>query len=691
MLPEAHPIFQARSLGESRPERLCLHTKDLSRTILLEGNSLKWCLMDAPNYEYMELNAISNYTSAILNDSGTLLCLNNVDEIQVLALSWDQTRPESYRIKVPAGVKQVLWHPRGRLDSCLTVLNKRDEILLYELLSEDFSAPTTVLNASTNELGMGSSVKDIESVCFSADGLTLYLMSVSEGADVFSIYPCMPSELSITRKALKYNFNKALLQYQELSEGDSPELKLKATRQLHFMSSLYNQPHDADDSQTNLLQTFHIRKAYRNARAQGPFTISPFPEKLYLATAKQIKAIALEDETTELLLITFDDDTILECFPDLTPVMSWEDSGSSEKNSLISVGSLKLPGSISLIYGSCFVLISAEKAAVVNLSRLTRSIERSLDDCDATELSEEDLTEEITEKKGTFQSAGLWPESGMQKIVLLSEKEITSIDISSMQTPASSTTEKIEKSETNRQRPYSQPLSEVQTLNQKVQSLLKSPLSTVIPAALRQKTLNNTDNEDQLSLLTDISKEVLSRVTLAQTLGLSLHLRLLGQQDELAQHLRDVSELRTKKERVSAHLASQKPRWEAIQEKNKSIALRFENLHRNMTQISKSSQLQSQPIAKAEMEWFKELRNQVVRFNRLVHEQQDLAEALSSLKLSLEYVRVDSAEAASHSKKSAESAGGVPWDELQAMLAKDSRIIKECQAELQCTTQELDS
>ncbi|CUS21095.1 LAQU0S02e05754g1_1 [Lachancea quebecensis] len=691
MLPEAHPIFQSRSLGGNRPKRLCLYTKDLLRTILLEGSSLKWCFMGAPNYEYMELSAIPNYTNAVLNDSGTLLCLSNANEVQVLALSWDETKPDSYRISVPGGVKQVLWHPRGCLDSCLAVLNMRDEILLYELLSEDSSTPTTVFNASTNELGMGSSVKDIESMCFSADGLTLYLLSISEGADVFSIYPCMPSELSITRKALKYNFNKALLQYQELSENDSPDLKRKATRQLHFMSKLYNQPYSADSSESNEFQTFHIQKAYRSARAQGPFTISPFPEKLYLATAKQIRTIALEDETTELLLITFDDGTILECFPDLTPIMSWEDTGSSERNSLVSVGSLKLPGTISLVYGSCFVLLSVEKAVVVDLGRLTRSIERSLDDCDVTELSEDDLTEEVTEKKGAFQCVGLWLESGTPRVLLLSDKELASIEIKSMQTPAVSTAEKTEKNETKCQRPYSQPLSEMQALKEKAQLLAKSPLSTTIPSALRQKTFNNKDNEDQLSLLTDISKEVLSRVTLAQTLGLSLHLRLLGQQDELTQHLRDVSELRTKKERVSAHLASQKLRWEAIQDKNKSIASRFENLHKTMTQISKSSQLQSQPIAKAEMEWFKELRNQVLRFNRLVHEQQDLSESLSSLKLNLEYVRIDPTEVVGHGKNSAESVGGVPWDDLQAMLAKDSRIIKECQTELQLTTQELDS
>ncbi|SCV05190.1 LANO_0H02036g1_1 [Lachancea nothofagi CBS 11611] len=681
MDPESHPIFKSQPFEAGCSKRFVCNSSTSFKTVVVEGSTVKWCMLHEPDYQYVDFKPIQDYVEVVLNSSGTLLCLHNSQELQILTLDKNSNQPNEYKIPASAGVKQVLWHPNARLDSCLVVLTASDEICMFELLSDDYTKPTTVLNSSAAKYGMGSIIRDITSMSFSSDGMSLYLLNTSEGADVYSLYPFLPSDATLSEETIKYSFHKALLQYQELTDGDSSELKRRATKQLQFSSKLNSQLQDhikgrSDSSALDLT----ISKALRNSAIQGPYTINPFPESLYLATAVQLETLKF-GEHTELVLITFDDGTILQCFPDLEPMMSWENSESCHNNSLVSVGSLKSPGIISLVCDSNFVVLSPQKAVLVSLKRLTQAMEQSLSDYDARNLNE-DLSEQILQQEGAFDAAGVW--SAGSHIVLLSKNSTSHFDV-----PFSAKLMKKKQDEPHKEivahrRPYDQPMAELIALNDKAQTLMKTPLSTAIEPRLRQSKLDNACNEEQLSLLTNISKEILNRVVIGQTLALSIHSRLMGQQDELAVQLRKVCEVRNKKEEASKKYTAQQDRWTSVQAKNQAIKSRFESLRDKLMEFSTSDKVRSQEISHTEMEWFKEIKNQIARFNRLVHSQRDLSENLSILKTELEYVQVEGRESGDSTRST-----DVSWEELRELLAKDAKIIGECQVELQGTASEL--
>ncbi|SCU97099.1 LAME_0F18514g1_1 [Lachancea meyersii CBS 8951] len=684
MLPEHHPIFKCQPFETGRLKRFVCHSESNDhKTVVVEGNSIKWCLPEESEYKFVDFTAITNCTNAVLNSLGTLLCLYSDRELQILSLDGAHSRetPIEYRIPVSRGVKQVLWHPNARLDSCFVVLTPSDEICMYELLSENVTEPTGVWNSSTFKPGTDTTVRDIVSIAFSNDGMTLYALNTSEGADIYSIYPFLPSEVELSDDAIQYCFHKALLQYNGLADGDSPQTKHQVTRQLQFASQLHTQlqKHRSEPGKTDPL-VLPVSSSFRKAVMQGPYTINPFPERLYLATAVQLNTLNLNDNTSEILLISFDDGTILHCFPDSEPTMAWESVEVCQNNSLVTIKAMNLPGLIAVTSKSAFVVLSPQKASLVDVSRLTKTIDQALRDCDISELAEADLSEQIIEQQGSFETATLWS-TGLQ-FVLLSKTSTSHLDIpTSKKTLIPREQKHIEKS--TQRRPYDQPMTELLALNKKVQSLMKTPLSTTIEPRLRQVKLDNASNEEQLSVLTDISKELLTRVMVAQTSVLSLHTRVMGQQGELTKQLEMVCEIKTKKKEICEKLIPQQERWRCVEKKNESIKNRFTALQHKLKQISASDEIKSRPIARSEMEWFMEVKNQISKFNRLVYSQRDLNETLSVLKTELEYVKVDG------NSTTPGAVDDVSWEELRELLAKDAKIIGECQAELQTAANEL--
>ncbi|SCU87014.1 LADA_0E01486g1_1 [Lachancea dasiensis] len=687
MLPERHPIFKVNSIQTSSSKRFVCHSEPHLETVVVEGGTIKRCLPHEAEYRFTEFSPLNNYSQVVLNSSGTLLCLHNDAELQILALKQDSDdcKPDEYRIPVPNGIKQVLWHPRARLDSCVVVLTQNDEICTFELLAEDYSQPTAVLNKQSSNRRNDLAISDVAALCFSSDGLTLYLLNTSEGGDLYAFYPFLPSDAALPKKTIQGCFHKALLQYQNLTADDAPEIKRRATRQLQFASQLHTTLKNSEHGSANPNDriTIQVSKAFRNAAIQGPYTINPFPENLYLATAQQLKVLALDDDASDLVLIAFDNGTILQCFPDLEPMMSWEDPECCYNNSLATIGSLNVPGTISLVFGSLFVILTPQKAILVDLSRIVNAINQSLKDCDVAELSEANLREEIVEQKGNFTSSSVWA-SGTH-VMLLSDSSSSSVKTPLLQIkPEKSPGPSKERAEYERSS-YDQPLPELIALNDKVQKLMKTPLPIQIDSKLRQTKLDAAANEDQLAVLTDISRELLTRVMVAQTLGLSLHSRLIGQQGELTSHIEKVCEINTKRQEISEALGFEEKRWKAVQAKNETIKTRFESLQKKLMQVSNSDEVRLQPVRRSELFWFKELKGQVSRFNQLVHTQRDLGETLSALKTELEYVKVDQFSGGDSSESNSE----VNWEELRALLEKDAKIIGECQTELHKAAGEL--
>lgn len=679
---QSHPIFKTVSTGTNHAKRFFLSTEDSSKVLVIQGNSLKWTSLGQEDYEYAEFDAIEDYDHATLNNTGSLLCIYNDHCLQVVALTWNSIRPVVYNITPDVSIRQIVWHPRGVLDSTLVVLGENGELLVFELLSEDFTKPTLVLNSPSKQLGYSSNLMDITSICFSADGLTLYTLNTSDGGDLFSIYPFLPSKFSISPDSLNLIFHKALLQYETLGLNDDSSVKRNVIKQLQFVSRLHKQFTDEQVLPANGQLTFELSANYYEAGFQGPYTINPFPEKLYSVTAKQIQVLKFSGSASELLLISFDDGTILKCFPDLEPCMSWEKQEYSYNNSLILVDSMMAKGNLVSISYDKIVALGPEKATLVECDRIMNTLKRSLEEFDLSDLVSADITDVVTDFKGCFDSVGTWKFEGHLNLIMLSATEIKNTVLSRTPEKVLTNSKPTAESKVKYEVHFSQPSNELDALHKKVQSACKSPLKTVIPPQQRLSQLKNESNEEQLSTLTKISREIMNRIMVSQTFGLTLHNRLKEQQAELTRQLSASSKILRNEEKISVLYDTQKSKWEKALNREQNIDNRLELLQQKLSQVAQSKQLQALPLSKAEIEWFLELRSQVSLFNKSVLEQQNVRESLDLLKADLDTL---AQSCVLDNEKEAFS-----WKELQKVLEEDSEIIKKCNKELKTTADELE-
>lgn len=687
MSAEDHPIFQNISVGkESCPKKL-LTTHDGCRVVVIQGDTIRLCSSGDSQYQIIECG-INTVTGAALNNSGTLLCAYNETELQVIVLPSPFVsshggilKPHTYNITVKSPIKQVQWHPRGKLDSVPVVLHKDDTIAMYELYNEDFQQPTAVLNTMQNQLGVTSHVTDVESMCFSKDGLTLYLLNSSEGGDVYALYPFLPSVLVIPEQHLETCFYKSCINYENLSSDDSPIVKRNVIKQLQFVSRLHKQyKSETVDKARNGDLVFNIQESYRDAKIQGPFTINPFAEKLYSATAIQITTMPI-DEFNELILVYFDNGTVLQCFQDLDLRMCWGEIDSSSNNSLVVLEFLDVPsGQIICLTPHKFAVLGP-KSFVVDSSEWTKALSECIISSNLEVLSQINIKSTITPVNGAFTQAGLWESNGEKQLIFMSDKSVKSITLPGSTKTKDAVSKTVQPVTGVKYKPvFSQPIGEILLLNKKFQSECSRATQTVIPPHLMDLPLQNDSNEDQLALLTDISKEIFSKIIQGQTLGLLIHNRLFEQRYELTRQLEHSSEILHKAKCLQERYPDQNSKWEHVFKKQENIDSRFEKLQSRLNEISSSGKLKDLTISQREMEWFKEIKSQVSLFNKFVMQQQDVKEQLEFVQSEL--------KTAGERRVSKEDV--FDWAELQELLSVDSKIIKECNEGLVEAAKELD-
>lgn len=193
--------------------------------------------------------------------------------------------------------------------------------------------------------------------------------------------------------------------------------------------------------------------------------------------------------------------------------------------------------------------------------------------------------------------------------------------------------------------------------------------------------MKNEANENQLEIFTDISKEFLRKIIKAQSLGVSIYNRIHEQQFELTRQLQSTSKIIAKDEILQKKLEAQTEKWNSQSSRQAELMTRFGKLTENLSKVAESDKFKEQNISHGEMEWFKEIRNQILQFNGFVHSQKSIQQDLSYLKREL--IRIES-ETINADKKSQNE-----WDELRKMLEVDSKIIKECNEELVHVSQQL--
>ncbi|CAI4034359.1 hypothetical protein SMKI_10G1470 [Saccharomyces mikatae IFO 1815] len=698
------PIFQA-SLSASQSPRYIFTSQNGTRIVFIQDNIIRWYnVLTDPCYHSLSLSrhlVLDDTFHVISSTSGDLLCFFNDQEIFVMEVPWGYSNVENISIQdafqvfhysvdetelgPKSLIKKVLFHPKSYHDSCIVVLKENDTIIMFDILNQQ--EKPIILNKPNNSFGLDARLNDITDLVFSKDGLTLYCLNTTEGGDIFAFYPFLPSALLLNENDLSWILNKSLVMYESLDPTTDVTVKRNIIKQLQFVSKL----HENWDSKLNKVD---IDSEYRLVKVQGPFTINPFPNELYDYTAKNIATISIDNQQNEIFCISFDDGSLILLLKDLEMSMSWDVGNYVYNDSLVLIERVKMQKEIeSLItlpeqMGKLYVF-SKNFVYQVNSTSWTSTISKCINESDLNPLGDlkfESKIENIATVEGMPNLAHIYW-NNTSNLALASNKELTfqtvSVDqkMQSTETETDIGTEESGLAKCRYELRFTQPLSEILTLNENFQRACISPCEQIIPSTDRQIPLKNEASENQLEIFTDVSKEFLQKIAKAQSLGVSIYNRIHEQQLELTRQLQSTCKIISKDVDLRKKFEAQNKKWDAQIIRQSKLMERFSKLTENLSEISKSNKFKEKNISNAEMEWFKEIRNQILQFNCYVHSQKSLQQDLSYLKRELTRIETETIQV---DKKSQSE-----WNELRKMLEIDSKIIKECNEELQHASQQL--
>lgn len=690
MSDELHPIFGSNWITQEDSDRFFLTTCDGARAVVVKDSSVRWCNVSEPAYHSMPLaHAFNDVKHAILSKCGEFLCIYNDVELRIIEIPWANSDVSSMTgafqdfcyTSSGAGTKQVLFHPLAYQQESIVILKDDDSITIANWKDFEDSEPD-VLNLTSGAYSLDSSITDIEGIAFGQDGLTLYALSVSEGADIHAFYPCLAPRMDFSKAGLDRLMYKSLIQYDSLNVESNSDVKRNTIKQLKFVSGLYREYKNDEDIEIPLGQ--------RQVRGQGPFTIAPFPEQSYSSTGTAIASMPI-DEQNDLLLMSLDDGNVAVLLQDLEPTMNWDGASYNYNNSFALVELIELKSQIieKLVIRSdeCgkFYALTSDGVYSIDTSKWSRIMANCLTESDLRPLAETKLKSEIsfTEIKGTSKSVALWNAPSQTSVVMVSNRDVKSKQVS--KTIAKDRKDDVEsgaqnETEVYRAR-YSQPTAEILQLNRKFQAESTKPLSKVIPVKERQTPLKNDSSEVQLDILTEVSKDFISKIALGQALGASLHNRVCEQEFDLTRQLITSSEMMEKQRGILAHFDSQASRSESLHTRRTGLMSRFDKLKDNLSKIQDSQRFKELDISKVEIEWFKEIRNQVLTFNRNVHNQKRLQDQLIYLKQEINRVSVATEDQDSQARDE--------WRELRQMLEQDTKILQDCNNQLNCASRQV--
>ncbi|QHS74189.1 linker nucleoporin NUP82 [Saccharomyces paradoxus] len=700
----ASPIFKA-SLSASQSPRYIFSSQNGTRIVFIQDNIIRWCNMLTDSL-YHSLNfsrhlVLDDTFHVISSISGDLLCFFSHQEIFVMEVPWgysnieDVSMQEVFQIfyysidEIEVGpkslIKKVLFHPKGYRDSCIVVLKEDDTITMFNIL--DQQEKPIILNKPSNSFGLDARVNDIADLEFSKDGLTLYCLNTTEGGDIFAFYPFLPSVLLLNEKDLSWILKKSLVMYESLDSTTDVTVKRNIIKQLQFVSKI----HENWDSK---LGKVDIQKEYRFVKMQGPFTINPFPTELYDFTATNIATIPIDHGENELVCVSFDDGSLVLLFKDLEMTMSWDVDNYVYNDSLVLIERIKIQREIKFLkalpeqLGKLYIF-SENFLQQVNSTNWTSTLSKCINESDLNPLAGlkfESKLEDIATIEGIPNLAYInWDDQS--NLALMSNKKLTFQIITNDQKVQSALVETdtcIEKSDMVRdiyKVSFTQPINEILILNENFQKICISPCEQIISSADRQIPLKNEASENQLEIFTDVSKEFLQKIVKAQTLGVSIYNRIHEQQFELTRQLQSTCKIISKDVDLRKKFEVQNKKWDAQASRQSELMKRFSKLTKKLSQIAESNKFKEKKMSHGEMEWFKEIRNQILQFNCFVHSQKSLQQDLSYLKSELTRIEAETIKA---DKKSQDE-----WDELRKMLETDSKIIKECNEELLHVSQQL--
>ncbi|CCH61674.1 hypothetical protein TBLA_0F01310 [Henningerozyma blattae CBS 6284] len=706
--PTSHPIFKRNYLSSSFQEtspRFFFTTNRDNRVVVVQDGSIRWCYTFSQNYHsYTIASRNFDIKDSLISNSGSFVCYYSDTDISIMEIPWSHSNSvnassshciQKYRYsfkKYSLTVKQVLFHPLATLESCLVVLLSDDTIVFidfsksFDLLSSDY-----ILNKKSKSIGLSSQISDIQSLTFSQDGLTLYALSSSAATDVYAFYPCLPPSAQFSLEQLENLVNKSVVQYEELREDDPTALKINIIKQLKFTSDLYKKGKRALEEDTDSKTwKYDVPLEYRLIRPQGPFTISPFPDSLYYSSPTHIVSVPI-DTTNELLVLSFSDGSVVSLFQDLELTMSWDQDNFNENNSLVLLELIKTKEqnirkltTYAHQYGTFYILGSVKNFEVLTShwsSTLAICI-KSSDIRDLSNLLIKSVIKPFDNAAYELTSGGWWCSPTISSLLFINKSTVIELNEKPKLLLSDDTThlltselaqkyippleDKIFKIEL----PMGILISDLNNMNTVFKEESNKQLTIPIPSQERNVTLFNKTNENQLETLTKISKVIGIKISMGQSLGFGIYNKILDQQNIVELQLRQTQRLLEKEKILNTKYNEQADKLRAFTERQEKLMSRLLIMNEKLKKADLDTNLLNISISKKELEFFKEIRKQVLLFNEFVHKQKDQHDTLLFIKKELIRIKGENAIVDENDFKQ--------WDRLRDMLHDDATTIETC-------------
>ena len=687
---ESKSIFNLPALNEiNKGNRYVFTTHNGTRLVQLETSTkfLRWSFVNSDNYNSMPINIpedCSDIIDVIISKNAKFVAFYTSNDICLIEIPWlyksisdtkSVFQKKIANINKMSKIKKVLFHPKAFNDTCMVILFQDDSIWLYDLSTNN----KIVLNDDTGKFGLGGKVTSITDMEFSNDGLNLYVLSASGGGDIYSLYPCLPSRLLISDNEIQTLISKSVILYNSIDKDTKPEVKKNIIKQVQFAAQL-----DIKKKERDCADGIEIEDEYRFVKLQGPFTIAPYPNKLYDTTAKEISVVNI-DQDNELLAMIFDDNTLLFLFKDLEQSMVWDSSDFYYNNSLVLIEDLQLSTKDdcriikSFIKMGSILVHDSRNIFLIDTTSWSSLVSKCIIKQEMTPLTNILFNSKVTPLNWNdkFLSAGVWKSNGVEGLLVSSPLKIYAKKLSTNTTAyisrGNAVKSELEQNNINKNVKYSvsfsQPISEIMDLTKMYIEECKNPFPDIIEPRVRQEVLSNDSNEEQLEVMTKLSGVVMKKIIKGQSLGITLHSRILEQEYELTRQLKYAQDLIAKQATIEDLNQQQSLRWKQRLEKQVKLIDRFKKLNEKLTVIESNDKFKDLVISNAEMAWFKEIKNQAIKFNDFVHKQKNVQEDLDFIKKELELIQSKS--------QALENKTRNDWEGLRQMLKEDSILLNK--------------
>ncbi|KAG0672489.1 hypothetical protein C6P45_001953 [Maudiozyma exigua] len=671
---------------------------DGSKLVTMKNTQLRWGYLQKQKFNTMKVTIPTNFGDQkyAISESRNTLCVFNKNGLKVVEIPWGYSDiNDTMSFGFQSGwitfdsmphIREVMFHPRSIGDNTLVVLFENDTIMLYDLDTGN----KVLMNQRDNGFGFGTVVSDIKSMTFSRDGLTLYLLSITDGGDIYALYPCLPSKITFDEDELKTAAEKAVLLYDSLGDDTKDEVKRNVIRQYKFISDLKKQ--NVSEGKTD----FEMESEFREAQLQGPFTISPYPDALYETTAKEIHSVNI-GLNSEVILLTFCNGTILILFQDEEMSMCWNSKNYVYSNSMVVIENAQHFGQSSLdkdlsVFKSfnetnhAMIACSERGINIIDMSKWGDNLDKAITNADLNSIKTSTFKSLVHQKMifhTAFPECAVWRVKGKTGIIVSGPKgvkaELMKLDIPVDDASGHSKEgSPILATETTRfQSEFAQPIREIQDLTVAYVRRCQNPFTKVIPAHVRQQELANSTNEVQLDALTTLSTQLGAVILQGESLGVMLHSRLLEQQFALSNQIKGTSDILEKQETLVEKYEIQKRVLTEKMAKQDKLVMRIIVLNQKVNEANKAALGSDNVISEQEMMWFKDIRNQIFKFNEFVRSQKALQSQLNFVKQELSKLQTRAQTTKNKTDKE--------WDELRKILESDASVIKQCNEELQKT------